>query len=151
MMREERRRLVEDARDAVIRKLDGTQDLERLYHGAMDAIVGAAALLNRDPVALADLLADGRLAEYIEAAEGTIPLSLDDPAPVHEPMEKTLQEAAEWMERERDVLERKLSRVLKDYDRTAKELRKRAHEIGCWKNTWTKVRSWVEWRSSRGL
>ena len=154
MTREERLRAVSLAYDAAIRRLDDSPELPMVRYHCMCAIFGAAALLGRDPVALARLLADGRLAEYIEAAEGTIPLPLDDPTSVDLRMEEVLGEAAEWAERERDRLERSLGGVLRTIRETAADLRYQARQGG-WRDTWSSARSVYllgeDWRQRRGL
>ncbi|MDQ3525309.1 MAG: hypothetical protein M3451_09675 [Chloroflexota bacterium] len=142
------------AYDAAIRQLDGEPELPHFRYNCMCAIIGAASLLDRDPVALARLLADGRLAEYIDAAEGTIPLPLDDPTSVATRMEDVLREAADWMDREHDALERKLRNVLKDLRRTAADLRLEARQGG-WRDTRRNARATLQlaedWRRRRGL
>lgn len=154
MTREERLQAVRYAYDAAIRRLDGKPELPCFRYDCMCAIIGAAALLDRDPVALARLLADGRLAEYIDAAEGTIPLPLDDPLSVDVRMEDVLREAADWADREHDALERTLRDVLKILRKTAADLRFEARQGG-WRDTWCNTRAIFrlgeDWRRRRGL
>ena len=155
MTREERLRAVQLSMDTAMRRLDGTPQFTTLQHRCVEAIVGAAALLDRDPVALAELLADGRLAEYIEAAEGAIPLPLDDPTPARVPVEDLLREAAEWAESERARFETGMRRILTRYDRTAAALRSRALQARRWQCDWRNTRSihglGEDWRRRRGL
>jgi hypothetical protein len=154
MTREERLKVVSLAYDAAIRRLDDSPELPTFRYDCMCAIIGAAALLGRDPVALARLLADGRLAEYIDAAEGTIPLPLDDPISVDLRMDDVLGEAAEWAERERDRLSRTLGGVLRTLSETAADLRFQARQGGwceTWRNTRSLYRLGEDWRQRRGL
>lgn len=155
MTREERLYAVKRAFTTAMRQLDGDSRFPAFRDQCMRAVIGAAALLDRDPVTLADQLADGRLAEYITAAEGTIPLPLDDPDTVQVPMRELLEEAALWAESERDRLEGRMQRVLRRFDRTATYLRRQAGEAEGWRRSWRNTRSsfWLEddWRRRRGL
>jgi hypothetical protein len=155
--REERLHAVKHAFDAAMRRLSDRPAAEhdQFQHDCMKAIVGAAALLDRDPVALAADLADGRLAEYLTAAEGTIPLPLDDPATVRVPVQELLEEAIQRAESEREQLERRLQRILRLFDRATDDLRRRARQAEGWRREWVNTRSihWLDedWRRVRGL
>lgn len=157
MTREERLHAVKRAFDAAMRRLGDrpAAEYDRFQHDCMAAIIGAAALLDRDPVALAADLADGRLAEYLTAAEGTIPLPLDDPATVRAPVQELLEEAVQRAESEREQLEKRLQRVLRLFDRATDDLRRRAREAEGWRRQWFNTRSvhWLDedWRRMRGL
>lgn len=130
-------------------------EYDQFQRDCMKAIIGAAALLDRDPVALAADLADGRLAEYLTAAEGTIPLPLDDPLTVRAPVQELLEEAIQRAESEREQLEKRLQRILRLFDRATDELRRRAREAEGWRRQWFNTRSvhWLDedWRRMRGL
>ena len=140
MTRVERLQAVSYAYDAAMRRLDDEPELPHFRYDCMRAIIGAAALLDRDPVALARLLADGRLADYIIAGEGTIPLPLDETGSVDICMERLLGEAADSVERERDKLEQKIRRVLDAFREASTDLRYRARQGG-WRDTWRNTRS----------
>ena len=140
MTRDERLRAVSLAYDGAMLRLTDGPELPHFRHDCMRAIIGAAALLDRDPVALARLLADGRLAEYITAGEGTIPLPLDDPGSVDTRMEDLLGEAADYVDRERDKLEKKLHRILAALRQASSDLRDQARQGG-WRDTWRNARS----------
>jgi hypothetical protein len=156
MTREERLQIVSRAFDKVMWEIDGKKEFPKFSNDSMNAIVGASILLDRDPLALATLLSDGRLAEYIQAAEGTLPLSLDDPAPVRASMEDLLREAAEWVEKEREQLERRSARMLKRLDGDAEDYRSRARKLRGWQAAWDDTRHrWLlyreDWLRKRGL
>jgi hypothetical protein len=116
------------------------------------AVIGAAFLLNRDPEALAELLIDGRMAEYIEAAGTTLPLSLDEPSTELEPVDELIASTVVWLEAEKERLDRQIHKIRRRFDRTAADLRQRSLRSRRWRDTWLQNRPYpLSWRQQRGI
>lgn len=157
MTREERLRIVRGAHEIVLQRIDGTQDFYPYRDACMKAVSGAARLLGRNPLDLAELLADGRLALYIRAGEETIPLPLDDPAPAAAPIEEFCLAAAEWADQERARLESRFQRLASELEELAAEFRNRELWIGVWQRAWENADrkdaeyfAWVREREAEG-
>lgn len=132
--------MLDEALHQAVSRID-TKEFPLFEQRCMQAVVGAALFLNRDPVQLSHDIRD-RLGEILVAAEVTLPLELESPRSVQVPMEELLRETAAWMERERDILDRKLQRVLRTFDAAARASRRRADETRSWECCWSNIRSW---------
>lgn len=158
MTSEERRILTGLAFDVVMRRIQDSPRFLAYKDNCMRAIAGAAVLLERDPEELARQMSDGRLGEYIKAAETTIPLPLDDPQPIRDSMEEVLRKAADDLDRERERLERKLGRLSETLAAAAEDLRVRAQRAEHMRYQWRSLkedearqRAWRVARETGGL
>jgi hypothetical protein len=141
--RAERLAKVDAAYDDALRKMGDDRAL-RFSCDCMKAIAGVAVLLDRDPEALAELLSDGRLAEYLYAGDSTLPLSLEEPSSVLEPIDDLMRNTAEWLESEKHRLDKQFASVKRRFDRAAEDLTKRRTRLAQWRSIWFNSRPWAQ-------
>lgn len=151
MTRLERLSAIDAAVDDAMRHM-GEDRCARFSDACRKAVIGAAFLLNRDPEALAELLIDGRLAEYIQGAETTLALSLDEPSTELEPVEELIASTVMWLEAEKERLDRQIQKIRRRFDRTGADLRQRSRRIHRWREIWLQNRPYpLSWRQQQGI
>jgi hypothetical protein len=134
----ERRRLISNVETEIFLQLERENRIALFSGLCRKAVVGAAMLLGRDPVALAEELSDGRLAWYIKEGEGPIRLELDPPNPC-EPAELALAAASRWVRAEAERVEAQLKRVHSDLEELASDLERRTRHARRWPYDWRTI------------
>jgi hypothetical protein len=136
MTRSERLSLVHHAWEAFVpqrgENKKGERELAQFHENCLKTVLGAAVILQRDPLELARQLADGRLGEYLPQVEGTLPLPFEPPPPVAS-VEELIADALAWSVSERVRMEKQTRNLVRRFRRLEADLERRLSAVRCGK------------------